>query len=100
MPSWCWLDIDIALQSEPILLRLPGDVARRLRDQVPARQRSRFVADLLARELAPDPDDPLYAPAVAAEADPALQAELAEWDATVGFDPQTVGRSFSRCLIQ
>jgi hypothetical protein len=74
--------------SQQLLLRLPDEIAGRLRRAVPARQRSKYIADLLAQALPPDTvgdADPLYRAALAVEEDEALAAEMAEWeDATSG----------------
>ncbi len=67
-----------------LLVRLPDDLVRRLRRQVPARQRSAFIQNVLERALPPEQTDPLYEAALAAEADERLAAEMAEWDVTVG----------------
>lgn len=69
-----------------VLVRLPEELARRLKRRVPARQRSMFVQRLLEQALPPDEgeDDPLYRVALAVEQDERLAAEMAEWDATTG----------------
>ena len=74
----------MALQQ--LLVRLPEDLARRLKRRVPARKRSAFVQQLLEQALPPDEgeDDPLYRAALAVERDEQLAAEMAEWDAAVG----------------
>ena len=66
-----------------LLVRLPDELVRRLRRQVPARQRSSFVRDVLERALPPEAADPLYEAALAVEADERLSAEMSEWDATL-----------------
>lgn len=68
-----------------LLVRLPDELARRLKRQVPARGRSAFVQRLLEQALAPDggEDDPLYQAALAVEQDHGLAAEMADWDGTV-----------------
>jgi hypothetical protein len=80
------------MTAQQLLLRLPEDLVRRLRRRVPARQRSAFVQALLERALpeGDDASDPLYLAALAVEDDPALAAEMAEWDATAGdgLDPR------------
>ena len=65
-------------------MRLPEELARRLKRQVPARGRSAFVQRLLEQALAPEggEDDPLYQAALAVEQDERLAAEMAEWDST------------------
>jgi hypothetical protein len=83
------LDIDIDAQpmaNHPLLLRLPEELIRRFKRQVPPRQRSLFVQDLLERSLPPDAgeDDPLFQAALAVERDERLAAEMADWDAAAG----------------
>lgn len=71
---------------QQLLVRLPEDLARRLRRQVPARKRSAFVQQLLEKALLQEEgeDDPLYRAALEVEKDERFAAEMAEWDATVG----------------
>ena len=71
---------------QQLLVRLPEDLARRLKRRVPARKRSAFVQQLLEQALPPDEgeDDPLYRAALDVERDERLAAEMAEWDAAVG----------------
>ena len=64
-----------------LLLSLPDDLALRFRSSVPARSRSRFVAELLEREINRR-ENALYKAALAVEADTALGEEMSEWDAT------------------
>jgi hypothetical protein len=74
-----------AQPTEQLLVRLPEELARRLRRQVPPRRRSAFVQHLLEQALVPEggEDDPLFQAAVAVERDEGLAAEMAEWDGTV-----------------
>ena len=71
---------------QQLLVRLPEDLARRLKRRVPARKRSAFVQQLLEQALPADEgeDDPLYRAALDVERDERLAAEMAEWDAAVG----------------
>jgi metal-responsive CopG/Arc/MetJ family transcriptional regulator len=71
--------------TQQLLVRLPEELARRLKRQVPARKRSAFVQHLLEQALASqeDEDDPLYRAALAVEQDQQLAAEMSEWDGTV-----------------
>ena len=73
------------MATQQLLVRLPEELARRLRRQVPARGRSAFVQHLLEQALAPEggEDDPLYQAALAVEQDERLAAEMAEWDNTI-----------------
>jgi hypothetical protein len=69
--------------TQQLLLHLPDELVRRLRRAVPARQRSKFIQDLLEQALPPDgvvETDPLYLAALSVEADEALAAEMAEWE--------------------
>jgi hypothetical protein len=95
------LDIDINIETndwrdmstQPLLVRIPEELVRRLRRKVPLRQRSKFVAQLLEQALPPDEasdSDPLFQAALAVERDEALAAEMAEWEAA------TSGDGFSR----
>jgi len=74
----------VAMQQ--LLVRLPEDLARRLKRRVPARKRSAFVQQLLEQALPADEgeDDPLYRAALDVERDERLATEMAEWDAVVG----------------
>lgn len=73
------------MATQQLLVRLPEELARRLKRQVPARKRSAFVQQLLEQALAPEDgeDDPLYRTALEVERDERLGAEMAEWDGTV-----------------
>ncbi|HXP05856.1 MAG TPA: hypothetical protein VN808_17185 [Stellaceae bacterium] len=69
--------------TQQLLLHLPDQLVRRLRRAVPARQRSKFIQDLLEQALPPDgavETDPLYLAALSVEADEALAAEMVEWE--------------------
>jgi hypothetical protein len=81
------------MATEQLLIRIPEELARRLRRQVPARGRSAFVQHLLEQALAPEggDDDPLYLAAREVERDERLMAEMAEWDGTVadGLEAET-----------
>ena len=70
---------------QQLLVRVPENLARRLRHQVPARGRSAFVQRLLEDALAPEggENDPLYQAALEVERDDRLAGEMAEWDAAV-----------------
>ncbi len=71
---------------QQVLIRLPEELAERLRRRVPARGRSAFVQRLLEEALPADEgeDDPLYLVAVDVEQDERLAAEMADWDVTAG----------------
>lgn len=74
------------MSTQQVLVRLPEELARRFRRQVPARSRSAFVRRLLEDALEPGAgdEDPLYRAALEVERDDTLAAEMAEWDGTVG----------------
>ncbi len=74
------------MATQQLLVRIPEELARRLKHQVPARGRSAFVQGLLEQALAPEggEDDPLYRVALEVEQDERLMAEMAEWDGTIG----------------
>ena len=75
-----------------LLVRIPDELARRLRRAVPPRQRSKFIENLLEHALPKGEvadDDPLYLAALAVEQDEALAAEMAEWEAVTIEDGLT-----------
>ena len=68
-----------------MLIRLPDDVVSRFRSLVPARQRNKFLADLVAKAVSDQESDlEQIAAAVTREerADPELQQALADWQQT------------------
>jgi metal-responsive CopG/Arc/MetJ family transcriptional regulator len=83
------------MSMQPLLVRLPEALVRRFKRTVPARQRSKFVEQLLEQALPPDEvddSDPLYQTALAVEQDEVLAAEMEEWEAAtigdgIGRDP-------------
>jgi hypothetical protein len=81
------------MATQQLLVRIPEELARRLKRQVPARGRSAFVQHLLEQALSPEggADDPLYQAALEVERDERLMAEMAEWDGTVadGLEAET-----------
>jgi hypothetical protein len=85
------------MSSEQLLLRLPDDLVRRFKRNVPARQRSSFVQRLLEQALPPSggEDDPLYQAALAVEQDASLAADMADWEAATvadGLPPRAARR--------
>ena len=74
------------MATQQVLIRLPEELAERLRRRVPARGRSAFVQRLLEEALPADEgeDDPLYLAAMGVEQDERLAAEMADWDVTTG----------------
>jgi hypothetical protein len=82
--------------SVQLLIRLPESVARRLRQHVAARQRSRFIERLLNEALPPEEvsdDDPLYRAALDVERDERLASEMAEWEEAALADGINDGES-------
>ena len=73
------------MSTQQILIRLPEDVAARFKAAVPARQRNKFVADLVARAVARQ-DNELARIAVAVtdeeRRNPELAQEMRDWEAT------------------
>ena len=68
-----------------LLIRLPDDVVSRFRSLIPARQRNKFLADLVAKAVADQESDlEKIAAAVTLEEsnDRELQQELADWQQT------------------
>ena len=68
-----------------MLIRLPDDVVSRFRSLVPARQRNKFLADLVVKAVADQESDlEKIAAAVTLEEsnDRELQQELADWQQT------------------
>lgn len=74
------------MATQQLLIRLPEELAQRLRQRVPARGRSAFVQRLLEEALPADEgeDDPLYRAALDVEQDECLGAEMTDWEATIG----------------
>ena len=75
------------MSTQQILIRLPEDVAARFKAAVPARQRNKFVADLVARAVARQEDElTRIAVAVTDEerCNPELAQEMRDWEATIG----------------
>jgi hypothetical protein len=73
--------------TQQLLLHLPDELVRRLKRAVPARQRSKFIQDLLEQALPPDgvaESDPLYLAALEVEKDEALTAEIGGWELLLG----------------
>ena len=81
------------MATQQLLVRIPEELARRLKRQVPTRERSAFVQRLLEQALAQEgsEDDPLYRTALEVERDERLTVEMGEWDGTVadGLEAET-----------
>ncbi|MGH7102091.1 MAG: hypothetical protein ACREFJ_06800 [Acetobacteraceae bacterium] len=73
------------MATQQLLIRLPEELAKRLKRRVPVRERSAFVQRLLEQALPVNEgeNDPLYRAALEVERDERLAAEMAEWDAAV-----------------
>jgi len=71
-----------------VLVSLSDDLYIRMKAVIPARQRSKVVAALLEKEVRRREQE-LYECALAVEQDGQLQAEMAEWDITVGDGLET-----------
>jgi len=73
-----------------VLVSLSNDLYARMKAVIPARQRSKVVADLLEAEVRRRERE-LYECALAVEQDEQLRAEMADWDISVGdgIEPET-----------
>ena len=75
------------MSTQQILIRLPEDVAARFKAAVPARQRNRFVAELVASAVARH-EDKLAKIATSVTNDEKRNSKIAretgDWEATVG----------------
>ena len=77
----------MTMPTQQILIRLPEDVASRLKAAVPARKRNKFVADLVARAVARHEKELAKIAAAVTEEerrDSKLKREMSDWEATVG----------------
>lgn len=75
------------MSTQQILIRLPEDVAARLKAAVPARQRNKFIADLVARAVARHEDELTKIAAAVTDEErrnPELAQEMHDWEATIG----------------
>ncbi len=75
------------MSTQQILIRLPEEVAARFKAVVPARQRNKFIADLVAKAVARQEDElTRIAVAVSDEErrNPELAQEMRDWEATIG----------------
>jgi hypothetical protein len=71
-----------------VLVSLSDELYARMQTVIPPRQRSKVVADLLEEEVRRRERE-LYDCALAVEQDEQLQAEMADWDVTVGDGIET-----------
>ncbi len=66
-----------------VLISLPDELGARMQAVIPTRQRSKIIAALLEEEIKRRERE-LYECALAVEQDEQLNAEMADWDVTVG----------------
>jgi hypothetical protein len=66
-----------------VLISLPDELGARMQAVIPARQRSRVIAELLAAEVERR-ERQLYECALAVDQDEQLNTQMADWDVTVG----------------
>ena len=74
------------MSTQQILIRLPEDVAARFKAAVPARQRNKFIANLVAGAVASQEDELARIAAAVTEderSNPELAQEMRDWEATL-----------------
>jgi len=71
-----------------VLVSLSDDLFARMQAVIPPRKRSKVVAELLEAEVRRREQE-LYECALAVEKDEQLQADMADWDVTVGDGIET-----------
>lgn len=74
------------MSTQQILIRLPDEIAAKFKAAVPARQRNKFVAELVATAVARHEDKlAKIATAVTSEEkrNPKIAQEMRDWEATV-----------------
>jgi predicted transcriptional regulator len=76
------MEFEAQMSTTQLLIRLPDELAKRLKRNVSPRQRSKFIQRLLEEALPPEDgdDDPLYRVAMAVEKEKALGGEMDEWE--------------------
>ena len=81
------------MSTTQLLIRLPDELARRMKRSVSPRNRSKFIQRLLEATLPPEDrdDDPLYRAAMAVEKEEALGAEMDEWETATIEDGLVTG---------
>lgn len=75
------------MSTQQILIRLPEDVAARFKAAVPARQRNKFIANLVAGAVARQEDELTRIAAEVTEderSNPELVQEMRDWEALPG----------------
>lgn len=70
------------LPMHKILISIPDELAHRLRRSIPAKQRSKIISDLIAKEIEKR-ERKLYACALEVEKDSILAGEMKDWDITI-----------------
>jgi hypothetical protein len=68
---------------QKVLISLPDDLAARMKRMIPAKHRSRIIAEMLEAEIAKR-EQSLYQCACEVEADRDLNNEMNDWEVTVG----------------
>ncbi len=68
---------------QKVLVSLPDDLAMRMKRIIPARQRSKIIAELLETEVNKRENE-LYKCACDVETDDALNSEMSDWEVTTG----------------
>lgn len=80
------------MANQQILIRLPDDVAAKLRAAVPARQRNKFIAGLVEAAVARHEDELAKIAALVTDDEqrnPEIARETGDWEATVGDGLET-----------
>ena len=75
------------MSTQQILIRLPEDVAAKLKAIAPARQRNKFVAELVATAVARYDDDLAKIAAAVTDEETRnreIALEMRDWEATIG----------------
>jgi hypothetical protein len=75
--------IQTRMNDMKVLVSLPDELYSRMKAAFPLRQRSRIIAEVLREEIERRENE-LYQAALAAEQDQQLNAEMAEWEITIG----------------
>mgnify|MGYP001183716907 CR=1 FL=1 len=68
---------------QKVLVSMPDTVLSRLRAVVPDRMRSKFITEVVEKEVRKR-EQALFECAQKVEKDKALNAEMVDWDATIG----------------
>lgn len=68
---------------EKVLVSLPDDLAVRMKQMIPSKQRSKIITKILEIEIRKR-ENTLYQTALDVVADQALNNEMSDWEATTG----------------